>query len=100
MEKEGDIMSFRFVKQLPTPDEVKEQVPVSEALKKVKEKRDREIQAVFTLSLIHILIRLLLQHLCCLEQCLLLLHEIFLNHLFSVVRPVSSDHLCKRELCT
>ena len=44
MEKEGDIMSFRFVKQLPTPDEVKEQVPVSEALKKVKEKRDREIQ--------------------------------------------------------
>lgn len=41
-------MSFRFVKQLPTPDEVKEQVPVSEALKKVKEKRDREIQAVFT----------------------------------------------------
>ena len=48
MEKEGDIMSFRFVKQLPTPDEVKEQVPVSEALKKVKEKRDHEIQAVFT----------------------------------------------------
>ena len=41
-------MSFKFVKQLPTPDEVKEQVPVSEALKKVKEKRDREIQAVFT----------------------------------------------------
>ena len=34
-------MSFRFVKQLPTPDEVKEQVPVSEALKKVKEKRDQ-----------------------------------------------------------
>lgn len=41
-------MSFKFVKQLPTPDEVKEQVPISEALKKVKEKRDREIQAIFT----------------------------------------------------
>ena len=32
-------MSFRFVKQLPTPDEVKEQVPVSEALKKSKRKK-------------------------------------------------------------
>ena len=41
-------MSFKFVKQLPTPDEVKEQVPISEALKKVKEKRDQEIQAIFT----------------------------------------------------
>lgn len=41
-------MSFKFVKQLPTPDEVKEQVPISAALKKVKEKRDQEIQAILT----------------------------------------------------
>ena len=34
-------MSFKFVKQLPTPDEVKEQVQISESLTKVKEKRDQ-----------------------------------------------------------
>ena len=41
-------MSFKFVKQLPSPDEIKKQVPVPEALKKAKEKRDKEIQAIFT----------------------------------------------------
>ena len=41
-------MSFKFVKQLPSPDEVKMQVSVSEALRKVKEERDKEIQAIFT----------------------------------------------------
>ena len=41
-------MSFKFVKQLPTPDEVKEQIPVSEKLKKVKAARDIMIQDIFT----------------------------------------------------
>lgn len=41
-------MSFKFVKQLPSPDEVKMQVSVSEALRKVKEERDKVIQAIFT----------------------------------------------------
>ena len=41
-------MSFKFVKQLPTPDEVKEQITVSEKLKKVKAARDIMIQDIFT----------------------------------------------------
>lgn len=41
-------MSFQFVKQLPTPDEIKEQIPMSEELKAQKRKRDKEIQDIFT----------------------------------------------------
>lgn len=41
-------MSFKFVKQLPTPDEIKEQIPVSEDLKKIKAARDAMIQDIFT----------------------------------------------------
>lgn len=41
-------MSFQFIKQLPTPDEIKEYIPMSEELKKQKAKRDKEIQDVFT----------------------------------------------------
>lgn len=41
-------MSFKFVKQLPTPDEVKEQIPVPEELKKAKALRDTMIQDIFT----------------------------------------------------
>ena len=41
-------MSFQFIKQLPTPDEIKEQIPMSEELKEQKRKRDKEIQDVFT----------------------------------------------------
>lgn len=41
-------MSFRFVKQLPTPDEVKQQTPMSEELKKAKARRDCMIQDIFT----------------------------------------------------
>lgn len=41
-------MSFSFVKQLPTPDEVKEQIPVPEKLKKAKAIRDTMIQDIFT----------------------------------------------------
>lgn len=41
-------MSFKFVKQLPTPDEVKELTPMSEELKKVKAERDKLIKDIFT----------------------------------------------------
>lgn len=41
-------MSFSFIKQLPTPDEVKEQIPVPEKLKKAKAIRDTMIQDIFS----------------------------------------------------
>lgn len=41
-------MSFKFIKQLPSPDEVKNQAPMSDKLKKVKAERDRLIQEVIT----------------------------------------------------
>ena len=41
-------MSFKFVRQLPSPDQVKEQTPMSEDMKKIKEQRDRLIQDVIT----------------------------------------------------
>ena len=41
-------MSFKFVKHLPSPEEIKEMSPVTEEMKKVKETRDRLIQDVIT----------------------------------------------------
>lgn len=41
-------MSFTFVKQLPSPDQIKAQTPMSEEMKKVKAERDRLIQDVIT----------------------------------------------------
>ena len=41
-------MSFKFVKQRPSPEEIKEMSPVTEEMKKVKETRDRLIQDVIT----------------------------------------------------
>ena len=41
-------MSFDFVKKLPIPKEVKEQFPLSEQLKAIKEEKDRMIRDVFT----------------------------------------------------
>lgn len=41
-------MSFTFVKQLPSPDQVKSQTPLSEEMKKIKAERDRLIQDVIT----------------------------------------------------
>ena len=41
-------MSFKFVRQLPSPDQVNEQTPMSEEMKKIKEQRDRLIQDVIT----------------------------------------------------
>ena len=41
-------MSFTFLKQLPTPQEIKEQYPLSEEIIQLKAKRDREISDVLT----------------------------------------------------
>ena len=41
-------MSFEFIKKLPTPDEIKEQFPLPEALVKLKKERDEEIRDVIT----------------------------------------------------
>ena len=41
-------MSFTFIRQLPSPDEVKAQAPMSEEMKKIKAGRDRLIRDVIT----------------------------------------------------
>ena len=40
-------MGFNYVKELISPEELKERYPLSEELKQLKEKRDAEIKAVF-----------------------------------------------------
>ncbi|PXV95995.1 3-deoxy-D-arabinoheptulosonate-7-phosphate synthase [Lachnotalea glycerini] len=39
-------MSFKFIKQLPIPEKIREQYPLPEALAKLKEKRDAEISDI------------------------------------------------------
>lgn len=41
-------MGFEFVTKLPTPAQIKEQYPISQKIRKLKEERDQEIQDVFT----------------------------------------------------
>ena len=41
-------MSFEFIKKLPTPAEVREQYPISEAVAAIKKTRDEEIRKVIT----------------------------------------------------
>lgn len=41
-------MSFEFLREIPTPEQIKEQFPVSEKLAAIKAKRDQEISDVFT----------------------------------------------------
>ncbi|MGN1133547.1 MAG: 3-deoxy-7-phosphoheptulonate synthase [Oscillospiraceae bacterium] len=41
-------MSMEFKRKLPIPQEVKEQFPVTDKIKKIKEQRDEEIRKVFT----------------------------------------------------
>lgn len=36
-------MSFRFIKELPTPDEIKRMYPLSDRLTRIKQERDRQI---------------------------------------------------------
>ena len=41
-------MEMEFLRKLPTPQELKEQFPVSEKIKEIKETRDKEIKEIFT----------------------------------------------------
>lgn len=41
-------MSFKFIEKLPTPDEIREQYPLPQALAQRKAERDREIREVLT----------------------------------------------------
>ncbi|MCU6735449.1 3-deoxy-7-phosphoheptulonate synthase [Diplocloster agilis] len=41
-------MGFTFIKKLPTPSEIREQYPISEEIKKIKEQRDAQIRDVIT----------------------------------------------------
>ena len=41
-------MSFEYIRKLPTPDEIKDQFPLSTQLQELKKNRDNEIKKVFT----------------------------------------------------
>jgi len=41
-------MSFKFIQKLPTPDEIRQQLPLPEALSRIKAQRDAEIRNVLT----------------------------------------------------
>ncbi len=41
-------MAFEYINPIPTPDEIKVMIPLSEELKNMKAKRDQEISKVFT----------------------------------------------------
>lgn len=41
-------MNMDFLRKLPIPAEIKEQFPVTEEIKKIKEERDAEIKSIFT----------------------------------------------------
>ena len=40
-------MDMNFIRKLPTPFEIKEQFPVSDQIKDLKEKKDRQIMDIF-----------------------------------------------------
>ena len=41
-------MQMKFIRQIPSPAELREEFPVEDAIKELKEKRDREIADIFT----------------------------------------------------
>lgn len=41
-------MSFEFIKELPTPDQIRKEYPVPDAIQELKKKRDQAISDVFT----------------------------------------------------
>ena len=41
-------MSFEYIQKLPTPDEIREEFPLTKELAKLKKERDQEIADVFT----------------------------------------------------
>lgn len=46
--REEEIMSFSFIKKLPTPEDIRREYPVDASIQALKEKRDQEIRDVFT----------------------------------------------------
>jgi 3-deoxy-7-phosphoheptulonate synthase len=40
-------LSFEYVREIPSPEEIREAFPLPEHLKKIKEKRDEEIRSIF-----------------------------------------------------
>lgn len=47
-DNEEEIMSFSFIKKLPTPEDIRSEYPVDASIQALKEKRDQEIRDVFT----------------------------------------------------
>ena len=41
-------MSFNYLKKMPTPEEIKEQLPVPAKIQEIKKKRDQEIADIIT----------------------------------------------------
>jgi len=41
-------MSFEYIQKLPTPDEIRDEFPLTPDLAKLKAERDKEISDVFT----------------------------------------------------
>lgn len=41
-------MSLRYIEKLPRPEEIAAQIPVTDAIKKLKQDRDKEIKQIFT----------------------------------------------------
>ena len=41
-------MNFKFIKKLPAPEKIMEQLPLSEELKKIKQSRDLEVNNIIT----------------------------------------------------
>ena len=41
-------MQMQFIRKLPTPQEIKEEYPISDDIKKIKDERDKEIQDIFS----------------------------------------------------
>lgn len=48
LERSENTMSFTFIEKLPTPDEIREQYPLPQALAQRKAQRDQEIREVLT----------------------------------------------------
>jgi 3-deoxy-7-phosphoheptulonate synthase len=41
-------MQMKYIQELPTPEDLKKQFPISEEIRAIKEKRDQEIEDIFT----------------------------------------------------
>ena len=41
-------MSFNFLKKMPSPEEIKEELPLTDEQKAVKKKRDQEVADIIT----------------------------------------------------